>query len=114
MYNEILPSFIKKHKTLEANEQPVYQLLELFSKTNDKKPKSYRCAVKSHTTLFSEKFFSLNLEDFKFLITRCCWRVYYSHYRFEQAHFKKEFVLMNKRSIQNAKINQKRFLEINE
>ena len=56
MYNEILPSIIKKHKTLEANEQPVYQLLELFSKTSNKKPKSYRCAVKSHTTLFSEKF----------------------------------------------------------
>ena len=32
MYNEILPPVIEKQKILEANEQSLYQLLDLFFK----------------------------------------------------------------------------------
>ena len=88
MYNEILTPVIEKQKILEANERSVYQLLELFDKVNNDKPKSYRCT-----------------KELKFLITRCFWRItkIYSHYTFEQARFKREFVLINKKSAQNAK-----------
>ena len=45
------------------------------------------------------------LEDLRFLIKRAGWRVtkLYSHLEFEQDAFKKEFVLMNQTSRQNAK-----------
>ena len=105
MYNEIIPPIIEKQKILEANERSVYQQLDLFSKTNKDKPKSYHCTAKSHAALFPKKFIPLYLEDVKFLITRCCWKVtkIYSHYTFEQSRFKREFVLMNQISRQNAK-----------
>ena len=47
----------------------------------------------------------LYLEDLKFLITRCCWKVtkIYLHYSFEQSRFKRDFVLMNQKSRQNAR-----------
>ena len=105
MYNEILPPIIEKQKILETSERSVYQLLELFCKTSDDKPKLYRCTAKSHVTMFPKKFIPLYLEDLKFPITRCCWRVtkIYSHYTFEQACFKRNFVLMNQKSRQNVK-----------
>ena len=52
MYNEIMSPIIEKQKILEANERSVNQLLDLFSKMDDNKPKSYRCTAKSHATLF--------------------------------------------------------------
>ena len=105
LYHEILPTIIEKQKILDANERSLYQLLELFGKTSDNKPKSHRCTAKSHATLFPKKFILLYLEDLKFLITRCCWRVtkIYLHYTFEQARSKRDFVLMNQKSRQNAK-----------
>ena len=105
MYNEILPPIIEKQEILEANERSIYQLLDLFCKTADGKPKSYRCTAKSHAKSFPKKFISIYLEDLKLLITRCCWKVtkIYSYYTFEQSLFKGDFVLMNQRSRQNAK-----------
>ena len=115
MYSEILPPIIEKHKILEANKRSVCQLLDLFCKTTDNKPKSYRCTAKSHATLFPKKIIPLYLEDLKFLITRCCWRVakIYSLYTFKQARFKREFVLMNQKCRQNAKnANEKDFFKL--
>ena len=67
MYNEIFPPIIEKQKILNAYEGLLYQLLELFNKTDDDKPKSYRCTAKSHATIFPKKFIPLYLEDFKIL-----------------------------------------------
>ena len=105
MYNEIFPPIIEKQKILDANEWSLFQLLELFDKTNDGKPKSYRCTDKSHATMFPKKFIPLYLEDLRFLIKRAGWVVtkLYSHFTFEQDAFKKDFVLMNQKSRQNAK-----------
>ena len=105
MCNEILPPIIEKQKILEANERSVYQLLDLFCKTSDNKPRLCCCTAKSHATLFPKIFTLLYLEDLNYLITRCCWRVtkIYSNCTFEQARFKREFVLMNQKSRQNAK-----------
>ena len=92
---------MKKQKILDANEWSLFQLLELFDKTNDGKPKSYRCTAKSHATMF----IPLYLEDLRFLIKRARWIVtkLYSHFTFEQETFKKDFVLMNQKSRQHAK-----------
>ena len=40
MYNEIFPPILGEQKILDANEQSLYQLLELFDKANNDKPKS--------------------------------------------------------------------------
>ena len=57
--------------------------------------------------MFPKKFIPLYLDDLRFLIKRAGWRVtkLYSHFEFEQDSFKKEFVLMNQTSRQNAKNN---------
>ena len=104
MYNEIFPPIIEKNKIMEENERSLFQLLELFSKDGNK-PRSYRCTSKSHTTLLPKTCIPLYLEDLRFLIKRAGWKVtkLYSHFTFEQDTFKKEFVLMNQRSRQNAK-----------
>ena len=105
MYNEIFPPIIEKQKILDANERSLFQLLELFDKANDGKLKSYRCTAKSHATMFPKKFIPLYLEDLRFLIKRVGWVVtkLYSHFTFEQDAFKKDFVVMNQKTRQNAK-----------
>ena len=110
----IFPPIIEKQKILDANERSLFQLLELFDKTNDK-PKSYRCAAKSHATMFPKKYIPLYIEDSRFLIKRAGWIVtkLYSHFTFEQDAFKKDFVLMNQRFRQNAKIDiEKNFYKL--
>ena len=100
MYNEIFPLIIEKEKILDANERSLYQLLELFETSS-----GYRCTAKSHATIFPKKCIPLYIEDLRFLIKRAGWIVtkLYSHFTFEQDAFKKDFVLMNQRSRQNAK-----------
>ena len=111
MYNGIMPPITKKQKILEATERSVSQLLDLFFKTGDNKPKSYRCTAKSHATLFPKKFIPLCLEDLKFLITRCCWKAtkIYLHYSFEKLRFKRDFVLINQKSRQNGKTAMEKY-----
>ena len=115
MYHEIFPPIIEKQKILDANEGSLYQLLELLDKTNDDKPKSYGYTAKSHATVFPKIFIPLYLEDLRFLIKRAGWIVtkLYSHFTFEQDAFKKDFVLMNQRSRQNAKKDiEKKFYKL--
>ena len=104
VYREIFPPVIEKQKILEVYERSAYQLLELFDKTKEK-PKSYRCTPKSHANLFPKTFILLYLEDLRFLIKSCGWKVakIYSHFTFEQSCFKREFVLTNQRKRQEAK-----------
>ena len=106
-YNEIFPPIIEKKKIMEANERSLFQLLELFSKNEQNKPRSYVCTAKSHATLLPKICIPLYIEDLRFLIKRAGWKVtkLYSHFTFEQDTFKKDFVLMNQKSRQNAKNN---------
>ena len=105
MYNEIFPPITEKQKILDANKRSLFQLLELFDKTNDDKPKSYRCTAKPHATMFPKRFIPHYLEYLRFLIKRAGWVMtkLYWHFTFEQDTFKKDFVLMNQKSRQNAK-----------
>ena len=65
--------------------------------------------------MFPKKFIPLFLGDLRFLIRRTGWIVpkLYSHFTFEQDCFKKEFVLSNRKSRQNAKNKiQKKFYKL--
>ena len=116
LYNEIFPPIIEKKKVLDADERSTFQLLNMFDTSTEGKPKTYRCTPKSHATMFPKKFIPLYLENLRFLIKRARWCVtkLYSHFTFEQAAFKKEFVLMNQTSKQNAKNNIEKDFQINE
>ena len=105
LYNEIFAPIIEKQTKIDVNDRSLFQLLELFSETEKEKAKSYRITAKSHATLFPKKCIPLYIEDLQFLIKRAGWVVtkLYSHFTFEQDTIKKEFVLMNQRSRQNAK-----------
>ena len=105
IYNEIFPPIIEKKKIMDANERSLFQLLELFSKNEQDKPRSYVCTAKSHATLLPKTCIPLYIEDLRFLIKRAGWKVtkLYSHFTFEQDTFKKDFVLMNQKSRQQAK-----------
>ena len=48
MYNGIIAPVIEKQKIMEANERSIYQLLELYGKTDRNNPKAYSCAKKYH------------------------------------------------------------------
>ena len=104
LYNEIFPPIIEKKTKIAVNDRSLFQLLELFSKTEKGKPKSYRVTEKSHSTLFEKKCIPLYLEDLQFLIKRAGWIVtkLYSHFTFEQGKIKKDFVMMNQYSRQKA------------
>ena len=55
--------------------------------------------------MFKKQFIPLYLEDLRFLIKKCSWKVTkkYSHFTFKQSCFKRDFELTNQRERQNAK-----------
>ena len=54
--------------------------------------------------MLSKKFIPLYLEEIKFAVLRCGWKVtkLYKHYYFDQERCKKNFILMNQRARQEA------------
>ena len=64
-----------------------------------------KATAKTHSTIGKKIFIPLYAEHLHFLMKRCGWLVtkIYSHFTFEQAMLKKEFVIMNHVSRQNAK-----------
>ena len=55
--------------------------------------------------MFPKDFFPLFLEDFRFFIKRCGWKVtkINTHFTYEQSYFKRDFVLNNQCKRQKAK-----------
>ena len=104
IYNEILPPFIEKNTKTETNERSVYQLLELYSEDSRGNPKNYKVSAKTHSNLLAKKFVPLYLEEIKFAVLRCGWKVtkLYKHYYFHQERFKRNFILMNQKAIQEV------------
>ena len=107
VYTEVYPLLktIEKQKIIDPRERSVYQLPEQYSSREKGNPRSYRATKKAYATLFKKKFQPMYLEQLCFAINRAGWSVtkIYSHYTFEQECFKKNFILMNQRSRQNAK-----------
>ena len=63
--------------------------------------------AKAHSTMLPKKYIPLYLEDLAFIIKRYGWIVtkIHAHLTFDQAPFKKDFILMNQKSRQLSKKN---------
>ena len=92
----------KKNTKIEANEWSIYQLLELYSEDNRGNPKNYKVSAKAHSNLLAKKLVPLYLEEIKFVVLRCGWKVtkLYKHFYFDQERFKRNFILMNQKARQ--------------
>ena len=103
-YNEIYPPIIEKQKVIDPCERSTYQLLEQLV-MGEKGPSSYKKTAKAHANLFKKFFLPMYLEDLAFCIKRACWKVtkIHAHLTFDQPRFKKNFILMNQTSRQQAK-----------
>ena len=100
----MLPPFIEKDTEIEANKRSVYQLLELYSGHYRGNPNTYKISAKAHSNLFAKKIIPLYLEEIKFAVLRCGWKVtkLYKHFYFDQERFKRNFILMNQKARQEA------------
>ena len=105
MYNEKFPPFTDKQTRIEANERSVFELLELYSEDSIGAPRNYKITSKCHSNLLPKRCVPMYLEELKFAIVRCSWKVtkLYKHYYFEQKKFKRDFILMNQKSRQETK-----------
>lgn len=94
IYNKIYPPLTDNQKKLDANDRLMFQICELYSKTTEKEPKSYRATKKLEAILIPKQFIPLYLEHLKFSFLRCGCKVTksYSHFIFEQSRFKKTFL----------------------
>ena len=113
-FNEVYPPIFEKAKSkktnkqtkkLEPYERSSLQLLSIAVRGEEKdRLNSFLYNSKTHSTLKEKKFILLYVEDLHFLVTRAGWLVthIYDHYIFEQATFKKDFVIMNQKSRQTA------------
>ena len=103
-YNEIYPPTIEKQKIKDPCERSVHQLLEQYSATEKGNLQTYRATKKVQAILF-KKYSSNVLELFCFVIKRAGWHItkVYLHFTFEQECFKKNFILVNLKSRQEAK-----------
>ena len=103
-YNEIYPPIIEKQKVIDPCDRSVFPLLEQYIE-GEKGPKSYKSTAKVHATLLKKNFLPMYLEDLAFCIKRAGWIVtkIYSHLTFEEARFKRKFILMNQKSRHKSK-----------
>ena len=79
--------------------------MSVLSRNKDKDIISnFKCNPKTHSTMDEKKFFPLYREHIHFLMTRAGWLVtnIYQYFTFEQAKFKKDFVVMNQKSKEKA------------
>ena len=106
VYNEIYPPIVEKQKTIDPCEKSVYQLLDNY-RESERGPLSYKVTAKAHSTMLPKKYIPLYLEDLAFVIKRYGWVVtkIHAHLTFDQAPFKKNFILMNQKSWQESKTN---------
>ena len=111
IYNEIYPPIIEKQKIIDPCERSVFQLLEQYIQ-GEKGPKPYKSTAIAHATLFKKFFLPMYLEDLAFCIKRASWKItkINSHLTFEQARFKRKFILMNQKSRQQSKSDIKKDL----
>ena len=101
---KFIRQLLKNKKQLILCERSVFQLLEQFVK-GEKGPKAYSETAKAHANLLENFFLLMYLEDLVFCIKRVGWKVtkIHLHLTFEQARFKRKFILMNQKSRQESK-----------
>ena len=105
LFNEIFTPVFEKKKVLTPSERSLFQLVDAMRINDMRFLNIYKATEKTHSSMDKKIFIPLYAEHLHFLIKRCGWLVtkIYSHFTFEQAMFKKEFVIMNQVLQQNAK-----------
>lgn len=101
------PPIFEKNKTVHAHERSTVQLMRVLNRNEQKDIiNSFKCTAKTHFTLDEKKFTPLYAEHQHFFIKWAGWLVtltsIYKHYTFEQANFKEDFVIMNKKVRQHV------------
>ena len=104
MYNQIFLPLTDKQTVVLPNESFVFQLMELYFEDHNGMPKSYKTTSKCHSNLLPKRCVPIYLEELKFAIARCGWKVtkLYKYYYFEQERYKREFILTNQKFRQEA------------
>ena len=100
-----IPLILKKNKIAQAYERSVLQLMSVLRRNEDKISSTSLNAILKHIQQWiKKKFIRLYTEHIHFLVTRAGWLVtnIYQHFTFEQAKFKKHFVVMNQKSRQKT------------
>ena len=96
---------------MEPYGRSTFQLVSIIQRNKDKdKINSFPYTSETHSTSRKKKFIPLYAEDLHFLIERAGWLVthIYGHYTFEQSKLKKDFVVMNQKSRQQATFSVER------
>ena len=104
LFNEIYTPIFEKKKVLPPSERSVFQLLDAMRLNDQRLLRSYKTTAKTHSTMDKKIFITLYAEHINFLIRRCGWLVTRIYSDFSRP-IKKEFVIMNQVSRQNAKTN---------
>ena len=106
LFNEIYPPFFEKNKKISPHERSTVQIMSRAEKKENKdEMTSFPFDSKTHATLRKKLFITLYAGDLYFLTTRAGWKVtkIYDHYVFNQAKFKRDFVVMNQNARKTAK-----------
>ena len=105
LFHEIYPPIFEKNKKMNPYKRFCLQLLSVIIRNEEKDTaNSFSYSSKTCSTLEEKKFIPLYGEHLHFLIKQADWLVtkIYKYYTFEQAKFKKKFVITNQKSRQKA------------
>ena len=101
---------LKGKKIIDPCDCSVYQLLEQHVEGTKDNPLAYQATKKAHATMLKKNFFLVYLEHLAFVIKRAGWKVtkIHAHLTFEQKRFKEKFILMNQKSRELSRNNNKK------
>lgn len=105
LFNEIFTPNFEKNKFAQTHERLTIQLMSVL-RNDEKDINNFKCTSKTHSTLDDKKFIPLYLEHIHFIVTGagCLVTAIHQHFTLEHAKFKKDFIIMNQKSRQKAKI----------
>ena len=105
MYNEVFPCIFEP-KSKDPVDRRVYQLPSTMSTGKRENILKYKATEKTHVILRPKKRFPMYIDHIHFLTKRAGWKVTKVHlyYSFEQEPFKKEYILGNQRTRQEASV----------
>ena len=104
MYIEVYPCIFQPKSKVSVDRRSVYQLLSTMRMGKKHNILKYAATEKTHATLDPKKRFSMFIDHIHFLIKRVGWTVTKIHHyhAFEQEPFKKDYILGNQKSRQEA------------
>ena len=102
MYNEVYPCIFQPDSKVPADRRSVYQLLSTMRIGKKENILKFPATEKTHATLDPKKRFLVFIDHIHFLTKRAGWTKVYHYYTFEQEPFKKDHILGNQKSRQEA------------